>query len=123
MSVKRKVTVPRGSSRTRAGFLVTPVAKPVRQLAEDDHTEKDEADDQHRRDDVLALLGGGLRERQHRRDSTRPVPRVSRGPALPPGPAATSGARPRRGRGWPPWPPTPRRRRGARPRAAGRTAR
>jgi hypothetical protein len=34
------------------------MAGPLRQLAERDHANEDQADDQHPRDDLLALLGG-----------------------------------------------------------------
>jgi hypothetical protein len=54
--------------------LAAPVAQPVRGLAEDDHTEEDQADDEHARDDLLALCRGildgkQLEQRKHRRDS------------------------------------------------------
>src|SRR5436190_185685 len=66
MSVKRKVTVPVERSPlasaptvTRPSVLgVVPApAEPVEELADADHREEDESHDEHREDDVLALLG------------------------------------------------------------------
>jgi hypothetical protein len=45
---------------------IAAVPEPVRQLADHDHAEEDQADDQHHADDVEAFLRGGLSgERQH----------------------------------------------------------
>ena len=49
--------------------LVAARSQPVGELAERDHADEDQADDQHRCDDVLALLGGRLREREHGADA------------------------------------------------------
>ena len=59
------------------------VAEPAAELAQGDHAREDEADDQHRLDDLLALFGGGLREweqraERHPRATLPDSPAVSR---------------------------------------------
>ena len=70
----------RGRSRRRS---VPAVAEPAAELAQSDHAREDQADDEHRLDDLLALLGGSLRERdehseRHRRSTLPDSPRVGR---------------------------------------------
>src|SRR4051812_19617920 len=67
MSVKRKVTVPRGSSptpRVYAAVLLAPVAallrSPVRSFAECDDADEDAPSRQHQQDDLASLLSGRL---------------------------------------------------------------
>jgi len=62
-----------GNDRYARGATSVPtVAEPVRELAQGDHADEDEADDQHRLDHLLALFGGGRgewnehSERRHR---------------------------------------------------------
>jgi hypothetical protein len=45
---------------------VAAVAEPAAELAEGDHAREDQADNEHRLDDLLALFGGGLREWEQR---------------------------------------------------------
>src|ERR671912_479575 len=74
------IVIPR--DELRAGSLVrgwatrfAPVAEPIERLPDQDHAEEDQADDQHRRDHLSALLGGGgalllgrRREQGHQRE-------------------------------------------------------
>jgi len=41
---------------SRGGLALASVTEPVRQLAERDHRDEDETDDEHREDDLLAFL-------------------------------------------------------------------
>src|SRR5512132_2409529 len=55
----RAATAARKASSVRLSATGMPtMAGPLRQLAERDHANEDQADDQHPRDDLLALLGG-----------------------------------------------------------------
>src|SRR5436190_8685907 len=90
MSVKRKVTVPRGSSPTPRVYdaaiapdmfagnrLVAPVlGGPVRELAERDHADEDTAGREHHEDDLAPLLGSRLdgQERVEERGEHGPEP-------------------------------------------------
>ena len=76
MSVNRSVTVPVGrsaidlklcgdqSAMKRVALAAAVVPGPARELAQGDHADEDEPDDQHPRDHLLPLLGGVLEERQ-----------------------------------------------------------
>src|SRR5215208_2620825 len=63
-SVKRNVTVPRGSSRMREALVAAVAVMPhvVHVLADDHDGCEDQARDQHAENDVKPFLGGGLRE-------------------------------------------------------------
>src|SRR4029450_4060500 len=55
----RAATAARKASSVRLTATRMPtMAGPLRQLAECDHADEDQSDDQHPRDDLLALLGG-----------------------------------------------------------------
>jgi len=84
MSVKRKVTVPRGSSRTARvydGALGAPSAAlprdPVAELAERDHEDEDATGGEHQQDDLPPLLGGRLDSQQQMKDDGEHRARLS----------------------------------------------
>src|SRR5436305_3856957 len=115
MSVKRNVTVPVGRSlRTNAQCLppdarregrrafgrsvllagaaarLAAVARPVGELAEDDHRQEDQADDQHAEDDVRALAGGVEDHAENLAECSASARRTSASPNDPPSARAAS---------------------------------
>src|SRR6266508_1499348 len=99
MSVKRKVTVPVGSSGTTAhdaaravvclvlrlpgAACLAPMREPPGRLAERDHPDEDQPDDQHPEDDLLPLLGRALRgQRQQSEQGAHASPTLTDAAAM-----------------------------------------